>query len=197
MLDLLKARQGVGVSNLVDMIYAHVGIASDGANFTVDYSKPYPQLYQEFAAYVLKHYSKFNEYLSLVNHSSSLRPDGMSSWAVDWTTEPSILSNVYPPPQELAVLRRFIETSDSPVFACIGLDIGNVMKATLPINEGTVQHAQAAAISSELCTLKYIYRGYILEKDEELFHSVFTPKFRKLCLQVLDAWAPWEIIVAF
>jgi hypothetical protein len=85
MLNLLKARRGLGVTDPRDMLYAHVGFASDGQDVNVDYTKTCAQVYEDFARHLMKSLPAYDLLLLVGNHESPTRVKGLGSWAPDWT----------------------------------------------------------------------------------------------------------------
>ena len=55
MIDLLRARRGLGVTHPKDMIFAHLGFASDSADLTprINYSMDHNLVYNAFARYMI------------------------------------------------------------------------------------------------------------------------------------------------
>jgi hypothetical protein len=91
MLDLLRARRGLGVTHPKDMIFAHLGFASDSLDLTtgINYSMDHNVVYNAFARYTIdqgRHRELFDA-ISSADHST-IR-NGLSSWSPDW----SIASN--------------------------------------------------------------------------------------------------------
>ncbi|KAE9379675.1 hypothetical protein N431DRAFT_460923 [Stipitochalara longipes BDJ] len=87
MLNLLRARRGLGVIDPKDMIFAHIGFASDGPDLgrLVNYSMSCAETYYFFARYMIDngwHVQLFSE-LDDVDNSSRL--NGLSSWVPDWS----------------------------------------------------------------------------------------------------------------
>jgi hypothetical protein len=88
LLDILTSRRGLGVSDARDMIYAHIGLASDRSlgqpMFEVDYSKSASQVYTEVARYHLRK----NKNYGILNHMEDVDPSkrryGLPSWVPDW-----------------------------------------------------------------------------------------------------------------
>jgi hypothetical protein len=88
MVELLRARRGLGVSDSRDMVFAHVGFAADGQHedLKVDYSKTPMQVYADFARYIANK-NGIAELLELVGDSKSpVRLKNLLSWSPDWTS---------------------------------------------------------------------------------------------------------------
>jgi len=91
MIDLLRARRGLGVTHPKDMIFAHLGFASDSADLTprIDYSMDHNLVYNAFARYTIdqgRHCELFDA-ISSADHST-IR-NGLSSWSPDWSIAPN------------------------------------------------------------------------------------------------------------
>jgi len=89
MAELLLSRRGLGVTDPRDMIFAHVGFASDGQHedLTVDYSKTTIQIFEGSARYIAKMYglSALLECVGVANSPERLRD--LPSWVPDWTSK--------------------------------------------------------------------------------------------------------------
>jgi hypothetical protein len=87
LLNLLKERGGFGVFDPREMIFAHVGFASDGQQreLVVDYSRPWVQVHTELARYLGRTYGlpSLLEYIGDNKPSAGL--DGLPTWVPDWT----------------------------------------------------------------------------------------------------------------
>ena len=86
MLSLLRARRGLGVTYPKDMIFAHLGFASDGAALgeRINYSMNHVHLYHLFARYIVDQ----GLYCELFNEINDVDPspqrNGLSSWTPNW-----------------------------------------------------------------------------------------------------------------
>ncbi|PMD30442.1 HET-domain-containing protein, partial [Hyaloscypha variabilis F] len=86
MLELVKARRGLGVTDPRDMIFAHVGFASDSEheNLKVDYSKTTQEVYVDFALFVMEKHG-WGTLLENVDYPKSQpRLKGLPEWVPDW-----------------------------------------------------------------------------------------------------------------
>ena len=90
LLDLVASRRGLGVSDGRDMIFAHLGLASDlpDHRIAVDYKKSCRRVYEDFALYVME---KF-DIIHITRHVEDIPPEqrmeGLPSWVPDWTWLP-------------------------------------------------------------------------------------------------------------
>jgi hypothetical protein len=89
MAELLMSRRGLGITDPRDMIFAHVGFASDGQHedLTVDYSKTTIQTFKGSAQYIAKLYglSALLECVGMANSPERVRD--LPSWVPDWTSK--------------------------------------------------------------------------------------------------------------
>ena len=89
MAELLMSRRGLGITDPRDMIFAHVGFASDGQHedLTVDYSKTTIQTFEGSAQYIAKLYglSALLECVGMANSPERVRD--LPSWVPDWTSK--------------------------------------------------------------------------------------------------------------
>jgi hypothetical protein len=87
MLELVTDRRGLGVSDPRDMIFVHVGFASDGKKrgLEVDYSKTCEQVYVDFALFVRSKTGWATLLETVDDPQSQLRLKNLPSWISDWT----------------------------------------------------------------------------------------------------------------
>jgi hypothetical protein len=89
MLELLKARRGMGVSDPRDMVFAHVSFATDGQDegLVIDYSKSYEQVYEECARWLARKHGPEILFGCVCPVLGSVRSDSpkLPSWVPDWT----------------------------------------------------------------------------------------------------------------
>jgi hypothetical protein len=90
LLDLLSLRRGLGASDARDLVFAHLGVASDyrkdPKTFSVNYKLSIPQVFAEAARYIIEQrdgLDKVIEQISDVEVSDWLLD--LPSWAPDWT----------------------------------------------------------------------------------------------------------------
>jgi hypothetical protein len=91
MIDLLRSRRGLGAKYQKDMIFAHLGIASDESELgqRINYSMNWEEVYHSFARYMIDiglHSELFDE---LGGSDISTRSNGLPSWTPDWSTTSS------------------------------------------------------------------------------------------------------------
>jgi hypothetical protein len=90
LLSILALRRGSGVSDARDMIYAHLGIASDSISgnlgFKVDYSKGCAELFLDIARYFLEKHTDYRILSHVEDVDPLRRRPGLPSWVPDWTS---------------------------------------------------------------------------------------------------------------
>ncbi|KAH8795371.1 heterokaryon incompatibility protein-domain-containing protein [Hyaloscypha finlandica] len=151
MFSLLRARRGLGVTYPKDMIFAHLGFASDGAALgeRINYSMNHVHLYNLVARHVVDqglHCELFNE-INGVDPSS--QRNGLSSWTPNWEiqrTDALIPSNNWvtevfewqgrdvsslfwiKPEINNIIQHTFVR--DPPILACLGAELDVVVRCS-------------------------------------------------------------------
>lgn len=91
MIHLLRARKGLGVTHPKDMIFVHLGFASDSSDLTpqINYSMDHIVLYNAFARYMIDQglHCELFDAISDADHSTTRY--GLSSWTPDWSIAPN------------------------------------------------------------------------------------------------------------
>lgn len=91
--NLLLSRRGLGATDARDMIFAHMGVASDRAalegKVAIDYQQSCERLYEDVAQYLIDTIGPGTifSHIDDINHSSG-RQD-LASWAPEWSRLPS------------------------------------------------------------------------------------------------------------
>jgi hypothetical protein len=124
MINLLLTRRGLGVSDPRDMIFAHLGFATDGRHedLQIDYSQTTCQVFQDFAWYLSKT-SGLQVLLACVGETRARNhPGSLPSWVPDWTTS---ISTVWSPSWSAKDQidcpwnsRSYLHLKDEAVLAC-------------------------------------------------------------------------------
>jgi hypothetical protein len=95
LLNLLTERRGLGASDARDMIYAHLGLASDYASqkflFDVDYSKSPGEVFTEVAQFFLEMHKDYRILDYLEDRDPASHRRDLASWAPDWTIKNCLL----------------------------------------------------------------------------------------------------------
>ena len=90
LLALLTLRRGLGVTDARDMIYAHLGIATDNLtgnnHLKVDYQKPFLEVFTDIARYFLWKYNDFSILTCVEDDSVEIRRKRLPTWVPDWTS---------------------------------------------------------------------------------------------------------------
>jgi len=90
LLDLVVSRRGLGVSDGRDIIFAHLGLASDlpDHRIAVDYKKSCMRVYKDFALYVMEKFDINHITCHVEDIPPEQRMQGLPSWVPDWTWLP-------------------------------------------------------------------------------------------------------------
>ncbi|CZR67932.1 uncharacterized protein PAC_17831 [Phialocephala subalpina] len=88
LLDILKARRGLGVSDPRDMAYAHLGMSEPSArsDIIINYSKSKAQVYEDVARYIYGVTLGFS-ILALVENVDLDTRQGLPTWVPDWSVK--------------------------------------------------------------------------------------------------------------
>lgn len=151
MLSLLRARRGLGITYPKDMIFAHLGFASDGAALgeRINYSMNHLHLYHSFARYIVNqglHCELFNE-INVVDPST--QRNGLSSWTPNWEIQrndaliPSNdwvtqvfecdvrdVSSLFWMKPKISNIIQHTFVRDPPILACLGAELGVVVRCS-------------------------------------------------------------------
>ncbi|KAE9372574.1 hypothetical protein N431DRAFT_340076, partial [Stipitochalara longipes BDJ] len=86
MLKLVTDRRALGVSDPRDMVFAHIGFATDGENgdLKVDYSKTTEQVYLDFALFIKKKHGWGNLLECVGDRNIPSYVKDLPSWVPDW-----------------------------------------------------------------------------------------------------------------
>ena len=190
MAELLMSRRGLGITDPRDMIFAHIGFASDSQHedLTVDYSKTTIQTFEGSAQYTAKLYglSALLECVGMANSPERVRD--LHSWVPDWTSK--IPPKTYP--------GQHVESKDlrkeSPVLPILPSDQGtlscmvskfDVVVYTSPILlVQQIPQEVRQRIPSILATLDITFdesgRVYMDEKTLKLLEGGLWPIIRQL-----------------
>jgi hypothetical protein len=88
LMTVLPTRRGFECTDLRDMIFAHLSFTSEGlnGNLNADYTMTCAEVYEEFAWWTMKHEfdSKILSHIDPLH--SPTRPEGLASWAPDWSS---------------------------------------------------------------------------------------------------------------
>ncbi|PMD67166.1 HET-domain-containing protein [Hyaloscypha bicolor E] len=150
MLELLRARRGLGVTDPKDMIFAHLGFASDGQELgpKVNYSMSCAEVFHSFARSMIDtgfHLALFGE---LSDGCPSARVTGLASWTPDWSMAKKSRSLFQPVYARFgngqAPITWFLDDDPSlpnthifihepPILACLGAEFDIVLHVKGPL----------------------------------------------------------------
>jgi hypothetical protein len=82
----LFVHRGAGATNPRDHVYALIGLADDGADFKVDYTKPVSEVFCDTARQILSS-SQNLSLLNLVGNAQRRSDVTLPSWVPDWRTD--------------------------------------------------------------------------------------------------------------
>lgn len=90
LLDLVASRRGLGANDGRDMIFAHLGLASDlhNSRIAVDYRKSCTRVYEDFALYAMNKFDINHITCHVEDIPPEQRMQGLPSWVPDWTWLP-------------------------------------------------------------------------------------------------------------
>jgi Heterokaryon incompatibility protein (HET) len=175
---LMVGRRGLGVTDPRDMIFAHIGFASDGYDRFVkpEYSKTCLEVYEDYARSVVDNYQSCGILFHVGDPKSPTRPPGLASWAPDWSNTKSTAAFVEIFQESGSVLLgdkglggfeagkefhyNYIWIKSQSVLACMGRDVDCITRFSIPLYK------------QEIPTEKRAY---------------FTAKFNT----VMENWMPW------
>jgi hypothetical protein len=99
MLDALLLRRGLGVTDPPDMIYGHLGIASEFQNDGQDSPKmlaSYHISYHDVLVSATKKIMQTSKSLAILRYADGLKIPGVPSWVTDWSKATQYQSFDYP-----------------------------------------------------------------------------------------------------
>ncbi len=144
---LLLSRRGLGATDARDMIFAHLGLASDSAalqgNINIDYQQSVQRLYEDTARYLIDKIGPETIFFNAddINHRAHCQ--GLASWAPDWRVLPSPVVQMYRDNRinvvslEPRLHYRFIQ--EPQVLAYIGCEVDVISSVSLGIYQNSQQ----------------------------------------------------------
>ena len=172
MFGLLRARRGLGVTYPKDMIFAHLGFASDGAALgeMINYSMNHVHLYHLFARYIVDqglHCELFNE---ISDVDPSPQHNGLSSWTPNWEIQRNDVlipfndwvTQVFKWDDKHASSHFWVKTKssniiqhtfvrDPPILACLGAELGVVVRCSGSLSGLVKLYLQDSKIAWRCC----------------------------------------------
>jgi hypothetical protein len=144
---LLLSRRGLGATDARDMVFAHLGVASDsavlGSSVTIDYKQNVERLYEDVARYLIDAVGPQTVFFQVDDAKHGAHRQGLASWAPDWSQLPSSAVQMYKDNRMNVVpLRpkphyRFIE--EPRVLAYIGYEVDVINSVSLSIYQNSQQ----------------------------------------------------------
>jgi hypothetical protein len=96
---LLISRRGLGATDPRDMIFAHLGVASDvyllGGRVNIDYKQSVERLYEDVARYFIDRIGPETVFFQIDNMGHSPHRHDLASWAPDWSLLPASSESMY------------------------------------------------------------------------------------------------------
>lgn len=206
MAHLLHSRRGLKATVPKDMIFAHIGIASDGKEIAarVDYSMSCAQVCEAFARYLQESALSYNRiryqlFYQLHDIDCSERVEGLASWAPDWTKPGT--DNGLPTPgtgwkgssiERSTLPFHFARDSqdritwimEPAILGCVGLVADVVVRCSSPLSD-----ADALFIDHRDLVLKYLSARQSLQKSFDINDTGRLDTYHQLYTRVYtDIW---------
>jgi hypothetical protein len=183
--ELLQARRGMGVSDWRDMIFAHVGFASDvqHKDLQVDYSKDYKLVYKDFARYLAKYYG-FATLLEYAGEGKSpTHRKNLPSWVPDWTS--SITAKRFPMQYRFYFEEMRLEwMEEQEIPACGPLYYDTILFVSSELSMGKISNNTRQVIASRLVNIKLSLNGV----DQIIIDSKDTGILKEVWPEVYQIW---------
>jgi hypothetical protein len=201
--NLLLSRRGLGANDARDMIFAHMGVASDKAalegRINVDYQQSCERLYEDVAQYLIDTIGPETifSHLDDINHSPGRQ--NLASWSPDWSLPPSSAIHMYKDNRmnvvSLNPKLHYTFIKEPRVLAYIGYKVDIIssisggfygsMPKNLPIYQTNVQSLQA---------LYARVGGSYVSGDENGQYTRINlrgheTEHEKLCTIICDIWS--------
>ena len=146
------------MSDARDMIYAHLGIASDSISgdlgFKVDYNKGCPELFLDIARYFLEKHKDYRILSHVEDVDPLRRRPGLPSWVPDWTSDKFHDLRENSPPRGSITSAKFsflLSAEGKYQLACKGTVFGEIR--TIGTNALGFAHLKSAEIRNSWAVL--------------------------------------------
>ncbi len=157
---LIVGRRGLGVTDQRDMIFAHIGFASDGYDrfLKPDYSKTCEEVYEDYARSVIDNYGSPSILFHVGDPRSTSRPPRLASWAPDWSSTKST-SPLIELIQEIGLASsgetisagseagkkfhyNYTWIKNPSVLACLGREVDRIARSSVKLSEQDIPIAK-------------------------------------------------------
>lgn len=202
---LLLQRRGLGATDARDMIFAHLGVASDRANLEgkiiVDYDQSLERLYEDAAQYFIETQGPGTAFFHIDTANHSARRLDLASWAPDWSLAPSLVRLMYKDNRmnvvALTPKPHYLFIQEPRVLGYIGYEVDIISNVSLLIGQ-TSQRDSASRMKyqqtvRDLHSLYASVGGSYASGDK---YGQYTrmplegkeEEHEKLCLKIRDEW---------
>jgi hypothetical protein len=139
LINLLQSRRGFGATDSRDLIYAHLGLATDFSSPewpgpTVDYSKSASQIFTDITRYLIVRYNDFRVigYVGGADPMNQVLKNGIPSWVPDWSSTKGQIPLLIHPHVDRSFSYSHIsesyEGNNGHILICRGMLIGRVLE---------------------------------------------------------------------
>lgn len=204
--SLLLARRGLGATDARDMIYAHMGMASDHNEIRdyiqVDYDRQsVSQVYESAARYLVTTLGPQKLFSQLEDRNLETAREGLASWAPDWSIP---WTGTLPMFTIDAVSHRRIESKGHYVFigeplvlAHLGYEVDTISDISLVLPEGErLDPANREHYQQSVSALERMYHSgtgvwWSGDVNGQYRHVDLRGKeaeHERLCVEIVDEW---------
>ena len=203
--NLLLSRRGLGATDARDLIFAHMGIASDRAalegKVSVDYQQSCERLYEDVAHCLIDIVGpdRMFSHIDDINHSPHRH--GLASWAPDWSLLPSSAVTMYKNNRMNVVSLKpklhYTFIQELRVLAYIGYEVDVIDNVSLGIYQNSQQDsANRTSYQKAVEDLRALYAsvgGSYASGDANGQYTRISlqgkeEEHERLCLKLRDEW---------
>ena len=207
---LVISRRGLGVTDRRDMIFAHIGFASDGNDRFVkaDYSISCVEVYEDYARSVFETSQNYGILFHVGNPKSPNRPPGLASWAPDWSESKSttplveLFSGSKPgSPDELGPAgsaegkkfhHNYIWIGKPAILACLGRKIDCIVHFSVPLLEQDISSEKRAEFMTRFKSLMEDWMDWVTSpttmSNLQNYMRIMLEKTELLYCDIYNAW---------
>jgi hypothetical protein len=203
--NLLLSRRGLGATDARDMIFAHMGVASDRAALAgkviIDYQQGVEHLYEDVAQHLIDTIGPKTMFFHLDDINHSARRQHLASWAPDWSLLPSSAESMYQDNRMNVVSLKpklhYTFIQEPRVLAYIGYEVDIISNASLGIHPNSQQDsAKRTSYQQTVEDLKALYArvgGAYASGDVNGQYTQIALRGKEkehegLCLKIRDEW---------